>query len=112
MDGMKKTNIVPINIKLNRISAVQEIRRIAKADDGRVRLSGHARDRMKQRGFDFLDIKRCLVKGLVVGDGAYLSEHNDWKAKFKSVVCGAPVQVVAALKTDPCGNSVLVVTLF
>ena len=105
---MKASNITQIGI--TRISIKKILRDIVEADDGRVKITAHARKRMRERQIDLLQIYRCLRHGRVTEE-PYPTPGGDWKVTMSTSSAGQPVTVVAALKQDNNGNRIIVVTV-
>lgn len=86
--------------------AVEKIHKIAEKSENVFLMSGHAKERSKERKASSRQIFDVLRNGQGV-DGPKLDEYGDWRIKMKHYTCGRYVQVVVALKK----NSVIVVTV-
>ena len=102
------TNIVPMRINANeakkRISLAAEI-------SGRVFISKHAKDRMKQRRVTRRSILRCLSKGAFVEQPYWSQTHGNYHFSMQTMDAGEVVKVVAALGENEQGDYVLIVTV-
>jgi hypothetical protein len=75
-------------------------------DSARVRLTKHAKARMRERGVTLVQVLKVLRDGSVV-ESAHQDIHGNWKCVLEKVVAGDRVRVAAAYVQE--GTAVVVV---
>lgn len=105
LEDTEEGNIVP----LRKIPTVNEARNIARtlSQQGLVKLSGHAREKMAERDINFDQILTCLEKG-IVAEGPY-ETFDGWKATFKRVAAGELLHVECVMQFT---QKALIVTVY
>ena len=92
---------------LSRPEALRVIRAIA-ADSAGIVLLGHARRRMKERGFSRADIIGCLQRGSIT-EGPFMNARGNWQVTMSRLAVGEEMQCVAAIDW---ATQVLVITVY
>ena len=82
------------------------IRQLAEAD--RYAILDHARIRQIERGISDVEIKRCLVHG-IVEEGPFVNPHGNWQATLTRASAGEELHVAVAIEWE---IRALVVTVF
>jgi uncharacterized protein DUF4258 len=78
------------------------------ADCDRLAYSGHAQDRMVERGVTILDVKRCLQMGRIVEEPT-LNARGHWKMTVHRFAAGEALDVAVVIEMPD--NGVVVVTV-
>jgi hypothetical protein len=73
-------------------------------------ITGHAKTQMLKRRVNRPQVLDVCRKGYVV-ERAHKNIHGNWQCTLEYPTSGDLVKVVAALETDPSGESVIVVTV-
>lgn len=99
--------------------AVEEIRRIAKAETHRLFFSHHAEMRMIEREITRTQVCRILSTGRMQGDPNWETDQrtgeSGWKCRFHGISAGARITTVAKLilaGADSDDPPVLLITVF
>lgn len=74
---------------------LQRIRQIA-ADSGRIIITKHAKQRMRQRRISLTQVIECLLKGRVV-ENAHIDIDGDWTGKIEHQYAGDRISVAVAI---------------
>ena len=111
--GMPKRRSTSGNVVALALS-VDAARRIVHklaAESGRVYVTPHAANRLRERGITRPQVIECLRKGRIT-EGPALGTRGHWEMKFERQWCGEIVKVVAALHWDPdLRDNVVVITV-
>lgn len=92
-------------------AALKRIRELAH-DSRNVVFTGHARQKMVQRGITSAQVLETLRKG-TVEESAHLNTHRNWQVRLRHRCAGDEVTVAAALEQDQAtGDQVVVITAF
>lgn len=88
--------------------AIQIVRSIAKL--GTIELSGHCRERMRSKNFDYHDLMLVLSNGEIKEPPEYDEEHDHYKYKVTgpTIDCDNATAVTVILDH----RSILVITIF
>ncbi|MBP9130411.1 MAG: DUF4258 domain-containing protein [Steroidobacteraceae bacterium] len=93
------------------VDAARRIVHKLAAESGRVYVTPHAANRLKERGITRPQVIECLRKGRII-EGPALGTRGHWEMKFERQWCGEIVKVVAALHWDPdLRDNVVVITV-
>lgn len=91
---------------------VSEIQGIARADDGRLFLTMHLRERMLERTILERQVYQCIRHGLPVGDPVWNTEVDPgWKVVFERYCAGERLRVATKLINDN-GHLVVVMSAY
>jgi hypothetical protein len=85
----------------------RHIHRLAQ-DSGNVKITGHARYRMRDRNITRRHVLSCLRKGRVV-EGPYKDVHGCWRCTMVRAVSGKDVSAAVAISFE---DEAIVVTVF
>jgi tRNA(His) 5'-end guanylyltransferase len=88
---------------------LRRLRAIA-SDSGRVIVTRHAKQRMRERGINLRQIMDCLRRGRIV-ESAHVTIHGDWKATLEHQSAGDRVRVAAGIERQEDGDVAVVVTV-
>ncbi len=105
--NLPKGNIEPINLTE---SGAKQYVQDALAPEGFLRLSGHARDRMEERGIVITQI-RDVLKQSVITEGPYKDTQGRWNCRFEGYAAGEGLCVIVGFGFNN-GVRVVVVTAF
>lgn len=89
------------------------IRDLVQADDGRVVLRAHLKQRMQER-----QISRTQIDNVLLGqhskmiEGPFQKTNGRWNCKIRGIAAGRDLQVVVDIDIDHNGEKVIVVTAF
>ena len=92
---------------LSRPEALRVIRALA-ADSTGVLILGHARKRMRERGFSRARIFRCLQRGSII-EGPFVNARGNWQVTMSRQAAGEETQCVAAIDW---ATRLLVITVY
>lgn len=95
MIGMSNGKVVVTAMRLTSGVAQKRIREIAQTT-ANVIFGNHARERMKERGFDDIDVLRVLREGYV-DDPPEVAEPGEWKCKITLEMKGGRTAGVLAI---------------
>jgi hypothetical protein len=96
-------------MQLTDTSFLRRLRSIAQ-DSGRVIVTGHAKQRMRERRINLPQVLECLRCGRIY-EPAHLTIRGDWKATVEHQVAGDLVRVAVALEKQKGGELAVVVTV-
>lgn len=86
------------------------ILRVCAADDSKVFISQHARERMVQRKITRPQILRCLENGKI-SESPYRDPKGDWRCTIEHYTAGSVITVAVAIKYNN-GERTVIVTVF
>ncbi|MDK9720906.1 MAG: DUF4258 domain-containing protein [Rhodospirillales bacterium] len=92
---------------MSRAQALKLIREAAD-DTGRIILTRHAEQRMRQRRITMSQVVACLRKG-VITEGPALDIKGGWACRIEGVVAGDHVKV--ALAIDPVAKVIIITVM-
>ncbi|MCJ8269193.1 MAG: DUF4258 domain-containing protein [Psychrosphaera sp.] len=102
-------------LPLSQNTAKKIIKELALNHTNSVKLSSHARQRMKQRGVTNTQILKVLSSAhSVFTEAPHMTAGGDWKFNLQGVAAGEVVEVVVVLRrleTDPCAFVVTVMVM-
>ncbi len=96
-------------MQLSDAGFLKKLHVIAK-DSHRVVLTGHAKQRMKQRRINLRQVLECLRKGRI-HEPAHLTIQGDWKATLEHHYAGDMVRVAVAIEKQEDGDLAVVITV-
>jgi hypothetical protein len=97
---------------LSQHSAKKIINELAINYTNRVKLSSHARQRMKQRGITNTQILKVLASThSIFTEAPHMTAGGDWKFNLQGVAAGEVVEVVVVLRRLETDPSAFVVTV-
>ena len=100
----------PIPFKLSAPQVLRLIREVAQ-DSFRVIVTDHARQRMRQRKINLVQVINCLLKGQI-DEGPSLDTHGNWVCSVRWRHAGDFIKVAVALKHDlKTGKKLIVITV-
>jgi len=105
--GMAESKVVPFGMNDQMLS--RRIAEVAK-DSSKVIILPHAKQRMRQRGVLLTQVNQVLLRGRVV-EHAHRDIHGNWKCTLEATIAGDRIKVAAALREDPAGDFVIVITV-
>lgn len=97
-------------IKMNDNEAREILRRCA-ANDSKIFICQHARDRMEERNITRTQILSCLERG-TIDESPYRDPRGDWRCSIKHYISGNVVTAAVAIKYKNNGEYIVVVTVF
>lgn len=106
MIGMSK--VIPI--KMNDADALSILRGCV-ANDSRVFISPHAKERMLERNITLKQVLTCIEKGRIT-ESPYRDVRGDWRCSIEHYTSGSAVTVAIAFKYNNSGERIVVVTVF
>jgi hypothetical protein len=105
---MGMSTIIPI--KMNDNDAIEILRRCV-ADDSKVFICQHARERMKERNITRPQVLSCLERGKII-ESPCRDPRGDWRCTIEHYTSGNVVTVAVAIKYNDNGERIVVVTVF
>jgi len=106
MIGMSK--VIPI--KMNDADALSILHGCV-ANDSRVFISPHAKERMLERNITLKQVLACIEKGRIT-ESPYRDVRGDWRCSIEHYTSGNAVTVAIAFKYNNSGERIVVVTVF
>ena len=100
-------NVIPL--KLTAPAAEMLIRDIAK-DSAKVKLTSHARKRMRERRVSMTQVLDVLRRGKVC-EGPGRNVHGDWEVAIRWRYAGDTIKLAVAIDTVENGDQVIVITV-
>ncbi|MEB3754895.1 DUF4258 domain-containing protein [Acinetobacter sp. MD2(2019)] len=95
---------------LTEIEAKRKLREIAK-DTRKIKLSAHARERMKERNISLKQIICCFEHGDII-EGPYADTRGDCKLNVSVRTAGEIITTTVVIKVCENGDFSIVVTTF
>ncbi|ALM86998.1 DUF4258 domain-containing protein [Bordetella sp. N] len=102
------SDVIPLRLSGHQFLRI--VRGLA-TDTVNVKFSGHALDRMRERGYTTTQVYACIRKGSLY-EPVHQDIRGDYKCTLRHICSGDEVKVAIALKRNDRGGWIAVITVF
>ncbi len=107
-----KSNVVSLYRGLNEAQALTLIRAVAKADDGRIRITTHAKQRMAERSVSIRQVFTVMAcNSSRITEGPHQAPNGDWKCLLEGASAGQHIKLPLAITKPELDTDIIVITV-